>query len=840
MNFQKMSLKSKILLGVCSQLLFLIILGLISLFGMNTMVRTNQWVEHTYKVLGESAGIVSSAVNMETGMRGYLLAGKEDFLNPYRTGEKETYEKIHTLKQTVNDNPTQVERLTEVEKVLKNWQSNVTEPTIDLRRKIGDAKTMNDMAKLVGEARGKKYFDQLRNQIATFIDREKHLMTKRKNEYHESQNKVIENTSQIKETTKWLTHTHETIEKAHLILSLMIDMETGMRGYLLSGVKDFLDPYHKSHNIIFEKLDDLKKTVSDNPAQVDILNKIETNIKEWTDNVAKSAFSLRERVSKSLATFMDIQTFVSKKEGKKYIDSIRKNISTFTQAEMSLLKTRKESFEKAFKSNKESFQTITDNQKMIDHTHIVIETINSLLSSAVDMETGMRGYLLAGKEDFLVPYKNGQSQFTQISEKLKKTVSDNPVQVKTLNDIQVILKKWQVNVTEPMIELRRKIGDAQTMDDMADLIGEARGKKYFDNFRSIMADFSHAEKTLMISRQTDNKNNITRTRYIIIFSIIAALIIGLFIALFITKDIIKQVGGEPFDIAEISQRVAKGDLTVAFDDKEKTGILQAVEVMVSNLKNIVQEIDSAVENVSSGSKQVSQSAESLAKSASDQAASTEETSSSIEEISSNIRQNADNAIETEKIAVNSAGNAKQGGDAVNKTVTAMKDIAEKITIIEEIARQTDLLALNAAIEAARAGEHGKGFAVVASEVRKLAERSQRAAAEISKLSISSVEIAEHAGEMLKQIVPDIQKTADLIQEISAASNEQTTGAEQISQSIQNLDMHNQKNVAASEEMAATAEELDAQANQLQNTISFFKLNNEKNNLPVMTRDNNVA
>jgi methyl-accepting chemotaxis protein len=259
MNFQKMSLKSKILLGVCSQLLFLIILGLISLFGMNTMVRTNQWVEHTYKVLGESAGIVSSAVNMETGMRGYLLAGKEDFLNPYQTGEKETYEKIHTLKQTVNDNPTQVERLTEVEKVLKNWQSNVTEPTIDLRRTIGDAKTMNDMAKLVGEARGKKYFDQLRNQIATFIDREKHLMTKRKNEYHESQNKVIENTSQIKETTKWLTHTHETIEKAHLILSLMIDMETGMRGYLLSGVKDFLDPYHKSHNIIFEKLDDLKK-----------------------------------------------------------------------------------------------------------------------------------------------------------------------------------------------------------------------------------------------------------------------------------------------------------------------------------------------------------------------------------------------------------------------------------------------------------------------------------------------------------------------------------------------------------------------------------------------------
>ncbi len=192
-------------------------------------------------------------------------------------------------------------------------------------------------------------------------------------------------------------------------------------------------------------------------------------------------------------------------------------------------------------------------------------------------------------------------------------------------------------------------------------------------------------------------------------------------------------------------------------------------------------------------------------------------------MSSNIRQNADNAIQTEKIASKSATDAQEGGKAVLETVAAMKDIAGKISIIEEIARQTNLLALNAAIEAARAGEHGKGFAVVASEVRKLAERSQRAAAEISELSSTSVGVAESAGNMLSKIVPDIQKTAELVLEISASSREQDAGAEQINKAIQQLDQVIQQNAGASEEMASTAEELASQAEQLQSTIAFFKI-----------------
>lgn len=275
---------------------------------------------------------------------------------------------------------------------------------------------------------------------------------------------------------------------------------------------------------------------------------------------------------------------------------------------------------------------------------------------------------------------------------------------------------------------------------------------------------------------------------------------------------------------KVAEQIAGGDLNAEvtlLSEKDTLGM--ALEKMVEKLRSIVAEVKEAARNVASGSGELSSTAEQMSEGATEQASAAEEASSSMEEMASNIKQNADNAMQTEKIALKSAEDAKEGGTAVKETVAAMKQIAEKISIIEEIARQTDLLALNAAIEAARAGEHGKGFAVVASEVRKLAERSQTAAAEISNLSGSSVEVAEKAGELLEQIVPNIQKTSELVQEISAASNEQNSGADQINKALQQLDQVIQQNASASEEMASTSEELSGQAEQLQETIDFFKI-----------------
>jgi len=231
--------------------------------------------------------------------------------------------------------------------------------------------------------------------------------------------------------------------------------------------------------------------------------------------------------------------------------------------------------------------------------------------------------------------------------------------------------------------------------------------------------------------------------------------------------------------------------------------------------------------VSSGSHQLSSSAEQVSQGATEQAAAAEEASASMEQMAANIKQNADNAAQTEKIARQSSKDAEASGVAVSKAVGAMRTIAEKIGIVQEIARQTDLLALNAAVEAARAGEHGRGFAVVASEVRKLAERSQAAAAEISGMSSETVQAATQAGEMLVKLVPDIRRTAELVSEISAACREQDIGSSQINEAIQQLDKVTQQNASASEQISSTSEELAAQAGTLQSSIAFFRLGDER-------------
>ena len=318
-----------------------------------------------------------------------------------------------------------------------------------------------------------------------------------------------------------------------------------------------------------------------------------------------------------------------------------------------------------------------------------------------------------------------------------------------------------------------------------------------------------------------------RSVWIIIAVAVAALVVGVGTAVLLVRGGLAQLGRDPAVIAGIAQQIADGDLTLSFDEHKVRGVYRNMRDMAVNLIRVVGEVRSATDNVAAGSEELSASSQNLSQGATEQAANVEEVSSSMEQMTGNIRQNAENARETERIALQAAKSAEEGGQAVTKAVDAMKNIAEKIGIIEEIARQTNLLALNAAIEAARAGEHGKGFAVVAAEVRKLAERSGEAAAEISELSSSTVEVADQAGRMLTQLVPDIQKTAELVQEITAASDEQNSGAEQINKAIQQLDQVIQQNASAAEEMASTSEELSSQGQQLQQTMGFFHMDEGK-------------
>jgi len=295
--------------------------------------------------------------------------------------------------------------------------------------------------------------------------------------------------------------------------------------------------------------------------------------------------------------------------------------------------------------------------------------------------------------------------------------------------------------------------------------------------------------------------------------------------------------------AKIAVSISEGDLTVkAMPLSEKDMLGTAQKEMLDNLRRTVSQVNDASCSVASGSEEMSSTAQQVSQGASEQAAAAEECTASMEEMGASIQQNADSAKQTDKIATKAAEDALLSGEAVKETIHAMKEIAEKISIIDEISRKTDLLALNAAVEAARAGEHGKGFAVVASEVRKLAERSQTAAAEISRLTSDGVRRADGAGELLSRLVPDIRKTAELVREIAAACVEQGAGSQQVSKAMQQLDQVIQQNAAASEEMSTGSDGLSHQAESLQSAISFFNLGEvrSQNRRPVATQRKKVS
>lgn len=317
--------------------------------------------------------------------------------------------------------------------------------------------------------------------------------------------------------------------------------------------------------------------------------------------------------------------------------------------------------------------------------------------------------------------------------------------------------------------------------------------------------------------------NAAFTTTLVVVMVIFGFIFAIALGIIITRNIMNDVGGEPAEVARIASEVANGNLTLKYDNSDKKGIFGAIVIMSEKLKEIISHVIAGANNIASATEQMSSTSQELSQGASEQASSVEEISSSMEEMSSNIQQNTDNAQQTDKIATSATGSVSTVSNASVESMESIKNIADKIGIINDIAFQTNILALNAAVEAARAGEHGRGFAVVAAEVRKLAERSKVAADEINVLAKNSVSVTEESTQLLTQIIPEIEKTAKLVQEIAAASLEQTSGTDQINNAIQQLNQVTQQNAAASEELATSAEEMASQAEQLQEIISYFRV-----------------
>lgn len=320
------------------------------------------------------------------------------------------------------------------------------------------------------------------------------------------------------------------------------------------------------------------------------------------------------------------------------------------------------------------------------------------------------------------------------------------------------------------------------------------------------------------------KNRTQMQLWIVASGSAITIVVSCLLYLLLRRDIAQQLGGEPRYVQQIADNIAQGHLDQRLAvDQRSVGIFASVVTMQQRLADVIQAISITTQHIAAAAQEVSGAAQSLSQSATEQAANLEQTSAAIEQLTATVEHNHENALATEKMAVDTTIAAHKGEQAVNETVRAMQEIARKIDTIEDIAYKTNLLSLNAAIEAASAGAHGKGFAVVAAEVRKLAESSRITATEINTLAADSVDIAQKAGRLIAGIVPDIGKTAELTQQISSASKEQAVGIGQIHESMLQLDRATQQNAAASEQLAATSEQLNEQAEQLQQAVAFFKL-----------------
>jgi methyl-accepting chemotaxis protein len=374
-------------------------------------------------------------------------------------------------------------------------------------------------------------------------------------------------------------------------------------------------------------------------------------------------------------------------------------------------------------------------------------------------------------------------------------------------------------------ELGRENGDALGVE-----LALTKGQPLINQADKLCDQIVAGQLAVLAGARDQARAQYTTARTLVLGAMVLALMFGGGLSLVIVRYLTRALGSA----RDLAGAVARGDLTrtVTVTNHDEAGaMIDSLNDMVENLRRVAREVSMSVTGVASGAAQMSATAQQVAEGASEQSAATEQSTAAMEEMAASVAHNADNAQQTDRLAGKAAGDGQTSAQAVHQTVSAIKNIAERISIIEEIARKTDLLALNAAVEAARAGDHGRGFAVVASEVRKLAERSATAAAEISQLSRNGVRVADGAGVLLAQLVPDIRKTAELVQEVSAASREQATGITQTNQALQQLDQVTQRNAAAAEQLSAAAAKLSDQAQDMRDAVGFFKLDDPRRRPP---------
>lgn len=809
-SFTGVQTKRKILIGVCAPLVLLAALSVVSWYGIGSLLETVKRVDQTHGVLQSSAAIVSSATDMETGMRGYLLAGKQSFLAPYRTGEESTFRHLALLQQAIGDNPQQVRRLQKAEAVLMDWQTEVAQPAIALRANVAKNSVMVKVEMLDGGAEGRGHQKAFRDQMAQFIDgNEAHLKTGRadiEKARQEISKKFGANSAAAKSGGALLSSMAKDAQRANWrfrqilrsrsLLDAAANLEVGMQGFLLTGD----DKYQNLHKVAERRFNRgasrLRKAFAGNAPLRKLLSNATRSIRDWQKDIAKPAITLRrDGDPKTIAT--RLLALVADSDARAKQVSFRNSINAIIGQLESQLKTRRSGYRKSrtglarnlagagqlATEGKVLLAGLARTERRAAGRYARIRRALSVLEAADDMAASMRGYVLTGNKPFSNTYAASAARLDKDMDALKKAASDDAALAALLDTARQSIGAWRDKVGNPAIAQKPEIedaGDGKTMDDIVRLVGEAKGQKYFSRFRQIMSEFDIEERTLMEKRKAISQATAQSTYNFILGGAVAALLIGLGMAWFIGNGIANPIG----QMTAAMQMLASGDKGAVIpgtDRGDEVGAMAAaVQVFKDNAieadrlreEQVIRDHEAAEEK----RKQMAELAESFDASVTHVV---EAVSSAARELQYTAETLATTAEETNAQCAAVANASEQASSNVDMVAGATEQLTASIAeVTRQITNSTEF-AQRASMAATSTTERVTSLAGATGKIGDVLTLIQKIAKQTNLLALNATIEAARAGDAGKGF-------AVVAAEVKNLANQTAKATEEISEQIDNM------------------------------------------------------